>query len=182
MGRTRSTVKGPKDEAGFTLIELLVVVAIIGVLAAIGVTQATRARVTANETSAVGSMRAINGGQMSYAASAGNGGFAADLATLATPCTGSARGFISPDLDPTSPGVTTSGASGVMKSGYTIDLAATGASPGNDCNGTPTGTDYAATAVPVSPGISGIRGFNTSGAGTIFFDTGGLPTGTTPIQ
>jgi prepilin-type N-terminal cleavage/methylation domain-containing protein len=175
-------VKGPKDEAGFTLIELLVVVAIIGILAAIGVAQATRARVTANETAAVGSMRAINGGQMSYASAAGQGGFATSLTILATPCMGSPRGFISPDLDPTAPGVTASGATGVMKSGYTIDVTGNAAAGPNDCNGTPTDTDYVASAVPLTPGVSGVRGFNTSGGGTIFFDSAGTANGTAPIQ
>jgi prepilin-type N-terminal cleavage/methylation domain-containing protein len=173
-------VKKLRTDAGFTLIELLIVVAIISVVAAIGVSQVIRARASANESAAIGSMRALNGGQMSYA-SGGAGGFATSLAILAAPCLGSTVGFVSPDLDPTLPGASVLGTA-IIKSGYVIDLVGNGALGVPDCNGTPTNTDYTATAVPLSPGNSGNRGFNTTGAGTIFFDSGGLATGTTPIQ
>ena len=168
-------------ESGFTLIELLVVVAIIAIIASIGVAQVMRARVSANEAAAMASLRAINGGQMSYASGAGLGGFATSLAILATPCMGSAVGFISPDLDPAAPGVTPVG-TGLIKSGYTVDLIGNGNAGNLDCNGAVTNTDYASTAVPLNIGTSGQRGFNSTGAGTIFFDVTGLPTGTTPIQ
>jgi type IV pilus assembly protein PilA len=168
-------------ETGFTLIELLVVVAIIGIIASIGVAQVMRARVSANETAAIASLRAINGGQMSYASAAGLGGFATSLAILAAPCMGSAVGFISPDLDPASPGVTAVG-TGLIKSGYTVDMLGNGTAGALDCNGAVTNTDYSTSAVPLTLGTSGQRGFNSTGAGTIFFDATGLATGTTPIQ
>lgn len=170
-----------RTDAGFTLIELLIVVAIISIVASIGVAQVIRARVSANESAAIGSMRALNGGQMSYASGGGFGGFATSLSILATPCLGSAVGFISPDLDPTLPGVTAIG-TGLIKSGYVVDLVGNGMVASPDCNGASTNSDYRATAVPLTPGSSGQRGFNTTGAGTIFFDSAGLATGTTPIQ
>ena len=163
-GRTRL------GHAGFTLVELLIVIAIIGIIAAIAVPAMLRARRTANEAAAIGSVRTLNSAENSYAAVAGKGGFAPLLATLATPCPGSTAAFISPDLsiDP------------AVKSGYTITMSAASiSSPGpTDCNGVATETAYYTTAVPVSAGLSGLRAFASSGAGAIFFD----PTGVAPTE
>jgi type IV pilus assembly protein PilA len=52
--------------AGFSLIELLIVVAIILILASIAVQNLLRARRSANEASAVASIRAIASGQLAY--------------------------------------------------------------------------------------------------------------------
>jgi prepilin-type N-terminal cleavage/methylation domain-containing protein len=152
---------------GFTLVELLIVIAIVGTVSAIAVPTMLRARMSGNEASAIGSLRALSSAETSYSGAAGRGAYAAQLATLATPCPGSTSAFISADLamDPS------------IKSGYTIALARAAASIIGlaDCSGTPTTTAYYSTATPVVAGSTGQRAFAMAGNGTIFFASNGTP-------
>ena len=63
-----------------------------------------------NESSAIGSLRAINSAEVAYSSAAASGGYAVDLADLVVGCN-SGQGFISPDLS----------SNGIMKSGYEVD-------------------------------------------------------------
>src|SRR5437763_10048621 len=116
-----------KGQKGFTLIELLIVVAIIGIIAAIAVPGLLRARMSGNEASAIGSMRAINTAQQNYAQQCN--GYAPLLPELKN-----AGNFLSPDL---------TSAATVAKSGFSVSMAQAAAgtaipAPPAGCTGTTT--------------------------------------------
>jgi type IV pilus assembly protein PilA len=178
-----------RSDKGFTLIELLIVVAIIGIIAAIAVTGLLRARMSGNEASAIGSIRAINSGQSTYSSACAHGGYATTLQDLVKAPIGSTAGFISPDLD----------VNGVIKSGFVVNLGA-GTAPtsvtlaANTCNVSSADAlaSYFGEAHPVTAGSTGTRAFGTDQRGTIFQDetgSGSVPftaatvaTATLPLQ
>jgi len=132
-----------RSQKGFSLIELLIVVAIILIIAAIAIPNLLRARMAANESSAVASIRTINTGEVTYNSTYPTVGFAATLAALgpnANPCTATSTNGCLIDS------VLAAG----TKSGYTFK--ATGA-------GGPPAVQYYATAVPVTVGQTGNRSF-----------------------
>jgi type IV pilus assembly protein PilA len=152
-----------RNSKGFTLIELLIVVGLIGVLGAIAAGTMFNARISGNEASAIGSLRAIVTAEIDY--NALNRGFAVNLSELSALCPGMRAPFISADLD----------TNGVTKNGFTYNAAAgfgSAAGP-NDCNGVVTQSAFYATAVPVTYGRTGNRGFAANQPGTIWQDTSG---------
>lgn len=122
------------SQSGFSLIELLIVVAIILIIAAIAVPNLLRARISANEASAVSSIHAINTANITYAAANPDLGFAATLLALG-PGVGD---YIDSNL-----------ASGT-KSGYKFTYVAPGAVPHNS---------YTIQADPLVRSITGARSF-----------------------
>jgi type IV pilus assembly protein PilA len=129
-------------EKGFSLIELLIVVAIILIIAAIAIPNLLRARIAANESSAVASIRTINTAMISYNSAYPTVGYSANLTDLGgTSCT-----------PPTSTGaclIDTQLASGT-KSGYSFNAVGSG--------GPPAGS-YTVVATPLTPNQTGNRSF-----------------------
>ena len=66
---------------GFSLIEMIIVVAVIGVLAAIAIPNLLSSKRSANEASALSTMRVIYSGEYTFRATAGGGNYG-DLAAL----------------------------------------------------------------------------------------------------
>jgi prepilin-type N-terminal cleavage/methylation domain-containing protein len=136
-----------RKQKGFSLIELLIVVAIILIIAAIAIPNLMRARMSANEASAVGSVRSINTAEISYNAAYSNLGFTTTLAQLGgvagAACTpGTATGcFIDSSL------------SSGTKSGYTFTTGLGAAGAGTPLN------DYSVTAAPTIANQTGTRYF-----------------------
>lgn len=153
-GRGEATLR----QRGFSLIELLIVVAIILVIAAIAIPNMMRARMSANEASAVASLRTISTAETTYASTYPTVGYSCSLPELGPPSGG----------NPTS-----SAAAGILdevlssgtKAGYTFGL--------QDCAGTPK-ANYTSTAAPVTIGGTGQRAFCSATPGVINYSPDGL--------
>jgi len=146
---------------GFALLDLIFVCGIIGILCAIALPRLLVASQNAGSASAIGSMRAINSGELTYALTCGNGFYAPKLTTLGTAPLGSHEAFLTP-------GLATSDT--VTHSGYVVQLTGapfSGAPP--TCNGLAAGEaaqGFRAAADPLAPG--NVRFFATNAGGTIF--------------
>ena len=141
-----------RKQKGFSLIELLIVVAIILIIAAIAIPNLLRARMAANESSAVASIRTVTTGEVTYQTAYPTVGYAPALSNLGgalgaacTPSTSTAcviDSVLANDGNPAGSG----------KSGYSFKTA----------GGTLAGTvfvGYGVQASPLTVNQTGIRGF-----------------------
>ena len=135
-----------RHQKGFSLIELLIVVAIILIIAVITVPNLLRARIAANESSAVQSVRQIATAETSYHITYPQIGYAPDLPSLSGPVSGC---MPSPATGCILDSVLASG----VKSGYKLFAA------GFTSAGGPTNTQFVASSAPLTFNKSGVRSF-----------------------
>lgn len=155
-----------RKQSGFSLIELLIVVAIILVIAAIAIPNLLRSRMSANEGSAVATLRTLNTAAISYLNS--YSAYPPNLAALGPIASGASPTSTTADLIDSA-----LGKDPATKSGYTFVYVATGS---------PTSA-YTITATPVTVGATGQRGFFTNQSGVIRVDNSGAATSaSTPLN
>jgi prepilin-type N-terminal cleavage/methylation domain-containing protein len=168
-----------KNHEGFTLIELLIVVAIVGIVAAIGLTSLMNARVAANESATLGDIRTIISAQTAYR-SANAGFYDANLSCLTEP----SSAFCIPSYPFIAPTFLDSLlASQQAKAGYNRSFGPGPflAPPPATASATST-TRYRYDATPISVGQTGVRGFAADHNGRLCVTTNGTPVPAGPLQ
>ena len=152
-------------QSGFSLIELLIVVAIILIIAAIALPNLMVARMSANEASAVQSLRTIQSAETAYAITYQTVGFSANLADLSgasnSACSASSTQACLIDA------ILASGS----KNGYTITWLGDGRTPS---------VSYNINADPFVRGSSGRRSFFTNYPGVIRYNDTAAATASDP--
>jgi type II secretory pathway pseudopilin PulG len=156
-----------RDQKGFTLLDMLFVIGLIGIISIIAMPRLLLARQSANASSAISTMRAIDSAQLTFALTCGGGFYAPKLTTLGVAPPGSNQAFLSPDV---------TSADTVTKSGYIIQMTATPfpGAPGS-CNGLgvgEAGQAFIAAADPTEP--SNPRFFATNVNSSIWENTATL--------
>jgi type IV pilus assembly protein PilA len=155
-----------RKQKGFSLIELLIVVAIILIIAAIAIPNLLRARMAANESSAVASIRTLNTAQVVYNSTYPTIGFSPDIISLG--------GALSKACVPTSTSAClidsvlandgNPAASG--KSGYLF-------TPGTGAAAAGVNVGYVVNAAPLTVNQTGIRAFCAEEDAVVRVDPGG---------
>lgn len=158
-------------QRGFSLIELLIVVAIILILAAIAIPNLMRSKISANEASAVSSVRAITTAQVTYANNYPAVGYSDNLTKLAAPNNPSTP------VDQNSAGlidwVLGCSSQPCQKSGYKFSIQNATGAPVNS---------YDVFGEPIIIGQTGVRGFCSGGRMAIRVDMNGGTNCTADLQ
>jgi prepilin-type N-terminal cleavage/methylation domain-containing protein len=137
----KTTVRRNRHAAGFSLIELMIVVTIIVIIAALAIPQLLRARMAANEASAVSALRTLSTQETNYLSSWSQG-YSPTLLALGPSLPGNPASASSADLVDQ---VLANGIRGGYQFLYTPLTPSGGIAP----------TGYTVTANPISPGITG---------------------------
>jgi type II secretory pathway pseudopilin PulG len=141
----------------------LALVPIIGMIAAIAIPSLLRARASANESMAIGDVRTIISAEMAYSSS--NGGFFDSLECLNNPTAcipgypDTAPNFIGADLIPEVKG-------GFTRTFYPGPFAELNEEQASELSPTSL-LSFAYVAVPVEPGVTGMRGFCGDSSGRV---------------
>jgi prepilin-type N-terminal cleavage/methylation domain-containing protein len=137
-----------RSRKGFTLVEIMIVVAIIVLLAAIAIPNLLRARLSANEATAIAAMRTLSTAMESYRAAQSPPAYPAALTSL----------------NASNPPYIDSVLAGGNKSGYTFTLSGGG-------------NTYGIVATPQSENVTGVRSFfvDQSGVVRVGNSTSGTP-------
>jgi len=159
-----------RRQHGFSLIELLIVVAIILALAAMAIPNLLRSKMSANEASAVSSLRAIANAQTSYSMTYGHIGYADQLTKLADPPAGQS-------IDPNHAGIIDwvlgCSAQPCVKAGYNFSIINTSGIPISS---------YTAVGTPQLQGRTGRRGFCCDQGAAITYDPAGGTACSLPLE